>query len=129
MHSPTGNNSARRPRQAWQVRFVSDPQVSEKAIKKEYPGMGDRWSDINNTDMNGAKYPLLWPATLAEEDEVRARGHMILTRLEWITLLTSHWRHLVVTLFTRAADTLDILAADHPVYAGLVYCAEFFNIV
>ena len=30
--------------------------------------------------MNGAKYPLIWPATLPEEDSVRERGHMVLTR-------------------------------------------------
>ena len=91
--------------------------------------MGDRWTNVSRADMNGAKYPLLWPATLPEEDSVRGAGHMVLTRWEWFSLLSSHWRHLVVTLFTRAADTLGILKAEHPVYGVIVYCAEFFNIV
>ena len=38
VHSASGDNSGRRPRQAWQIRFVTDPQSAEKAIKKQYPG-------------------------------------------------------------------------------------------
>ena len=38
VHSASGDNSRRRPRQAWQLRFVTDPQSAEKAIKKQYPG-------------------------------------------------------------------------------------------
>ena len=32
--------------------------------------MGDKWSDDRNANVSGAKYPLLWPATLADEDQV-----------------------------------------------------------
>ena len=54
---------------------------------------------------------------------------MILTRLEWVTLLTSHWRHLLVTLFTRAADKLDLFTADHPLISLIAQSAEFLNII
>ena len=65
VHSATGVNSARRARQAWQVRFVTDPMTPELGVRK-HPGMGDKWTDLNNPHMNGAKSPLLWPATIAE---------------------------------------------------------------
>lgn len=38
VHSASGDNSGRRPRQAWQIRFVTDPQSAEKAIRRQYPG-------------------------------------------------------------------------------------------
>ena len=91
--------------------------------------MGDKWSGEDRVNMGGAKYPQLWPNTLPSEDEVRARGHMTMSVSEWFSLLTQHWRHVVVTTFTRAADKLHLLKADHPVYGAIVFIAELFHIV
>ena len=71
-------------------------------------GMGDKWAGESDK-VSGAKYPLLWPSTLPEEDLVRSSGHMTMDTWEWITLLTSHWRHLVLTLLSRAADKLGLM--------------------
>ena len=128
VHSATGLNSLGEERQAWQIRFVTDGQEAEKGIRRQYPGMGSRWGSGGDR-VGGAKYPLVWPATLQEEDEVRARGHMVLTRGEWIRLMASHWRHVLMTTTVRAADKLDLFQPDHPVYSFIVKLAQLLNIL
>ena len=54
-------------------RFVTDGQSAEKGIREQYPGMGSSWGKEGGR-VGGAKYPLLWPATLEEEDAVRQTG-------------------------------------------------------
>ena len=63
VHSATGLNSLAKERVAWQIRFITEGQSAEKGIRREYPGMGDRWQSQGGT-VGGAKYPLVWPATL-----------------------------------------------------------------
>ena len=58
---------------------MTDGQSAEKAIREQYPGMGSSW-ESDSGRVGGAKYPLVWPSTLQEEDDVRARAHMVLTR-------------------------------------------------
>ena len=89
-------------------------------------GMGDKWSDDSVANVSGAKYPLLWPATLPDEDQVRAAGHLTLSTAEWVTLLASHWRHLVLTTLTRAGDTLGVFKEGHIVYSTFIYFIKLF---
>ena len=90
--------------------------------------MGDKWAG-DSANVSGAKYPLLWPSTLAEEDLVRSGGHMTMDTLEWVSLLTSHWRHLVLTLLSRAADKLGIMDDDNAVINTVIYVANMLNII
>ena len=90
--------------------------------------MGDKWAG-NSENVSGAKYPLLWPSTLPEEDLVRSEGHMTLDTWEWVILLSSHWRHLVLTLLSRAADKLGIMNDDNAVINIVIYVAKMLNII
>ena len=94
-------------------------------------GMGDKWSGdtVETGNVSGAKYPLLWPATIPGEDAVRAGGHMVLGPGEWLELFMRQPSHLVVTTFTRALDTMGLFTADHPVFSVIVYFAEKLNIL
>ena len=75
--------------------------------------------------VGGAKYPLVWPATLEEEDAVRARGHMVLTRYQWAGLMLTHWRHLLITTSVRAADLMNLFQPDHALLGYLVKLAHY----
>ena len=68
VHTSSGDNSARASRQAWQIRFFSEPQMFVRGLDKAYPGMGLKYVDPSQAEITGAKYPRLWPHTLAEED-------------------------------------------------------------
>ena len=87
--------------------------------------MGSRW-ETEGDRVGGAKYPLVWPATLQEEDAVRARGHMVLTRYQWAVLMLSHWRHLLMTTSVRACDLLDLFRPEHELFG---YLAKFTHFV
>ena len=94
VHSSSGVNSLGRRRYAWQARFFTDPQDFHRGMYQSYPEMGTKHGggvDARDQEdgevvgqMRGVKYPLLWPSTLEEEDRVRARGHVTLTRWEWL---------------------------------------------
>ena len=68
VHTSSGDNSVRASRQAWQIRFFSEPQIFVRGLDKAYPGMGLKYVDPSQAEITGAKYPRLWPHTLAEED-------------------------------------------------------------
>ena len=68
VHTSSGDNSVRASRQAWQIRFFSEPQMFVRGLDKAYPGMGLKYVDPSQAEITGAKYPRLWPHTLAEED-------------------------------------------------------------
>ena len=68
VHTSSGDNSDRASRQAWQIRFFSEPQMFVRGLDKAYPGMGLKYVDPSQAEITGAKYPRLWPHTLAEED-------------------------------------------------------------
>ena len=72
VHTSSGDNSVRASRQAWQIRFFSEPQMFVRGLDKAYPGMGLKYVDPSQAEITGAKYPRLWPHTLAEEDEVQS---------------------------------------------------------
>ena len=93
--------------------------------------MGDSWSgDTGATgNVSGAKHPRLWPSTIPGEDKVRAGGHMVLGPGAWMQLFMRQPSHLAITTFTRAADTLRLFRADHPVFRVIVYFAEILNIL
>ena len=93
--------------------------------------MGDTWSgDTGVTgNVSGAKHPRLWPSTLPREDKVRAGGHMVLGPGAWVQLFMRQPSHLVITTFTRAADTLGLFRADHPVFRVIVNLAETLHVL
>ena len=93
--------------------------------------MGDHWSGDTwmTGNVSGAKYPRVWPSTIPEEDAVRAGGHMVLGPGAWLELFMRQPSHLVITTFTRAADTLGLFRADHPVFKVIVYLAETLHIL
>ena len=118
VHTSSGVNSLARQRYAWQVRFIADqgaPVFSQPGL---YPVMGSALSD------RGYSQPQVWPHTLTEEDEVRAGGHLTLTRLEWLRLLLSHPQHLLVTNTVR---TLETLGAFHPSNSLLPTLVDFLE--
>ena len=90
--------------------------------------MGDKWAG-ESENVSGAKYPLLWPWTLPEEDLVRSSGHMTMDTGEWINLLTTHWRHLVLTLLSRAADKLGMMNDDNALINIAMNFARILKII
>ena len=128
IHSSSGVNSMQIPRHALQMRFFTDPQTLERGIRTPYPEMGDKFTDSSQF-LSGSKYPRMWPETLPEEDEVRARGHMFLTKMEWILHLVKYPDHLLVTSVAAWAEYFGVFHTDHPVYEYLVRMAEICGIL
>lgn len=40
--------------------------------------------NTSNQTLGGIKHPRLWPSTLPWEDEVRAKGHIVYTRFDYL---------------------------------------------
>ena len=115
VHTTSGINSLARQRYAWQIRFVADTGDSWRHLESSlYPVMGSSLSD------RGYSQPQVWPHTLAEEDEVRAGGHLTLTRLEWLRLLLSHPQHLLVTNTVRTLETIGAFQPSNSLLPTLV---------
>ena len=116
VHTCSGDNSLRLPRQAWQLRFFSEPQVSisnrkylqkllsfqlfVRGLNKAYPGMGSKYMNRGD-DISGPKYPRLWPRTVPDEDEIRRQGHMTLTRIGWYTNIICYLEQCLCILCCR----------------------------
>ena len=77
---------------------VMQPLV--RGLYQSYPEMGDKFRHKSGLAA-GVRYPLLYPATLQEEDEEREQGHLTLSRVEWLNLMFSWPRHLLVTCAVR----------------------------
>ena len=103
VHTTSGLNSLARQRYAWQVRFINDTGESWRILESSlYPVLGSMLID------RGYWLPQVWPHTLPEEDEVRAGGHLTLTRLEHLGLLLSHPQHLLVTNTVRTLEAIGV---------------------
>ena len=128
IHSTSGVNTMKVPRHALQMRFFTDPQTLERGIQTPYPEMGDKFTN-GSVFLSGSKYPRIWPKTLEEEDAVRASGHMILTKLEWITHLAKYPDHLLVSCVASWAEYFGVFQPEHPVFLVLTKMAETFGIL
>ena len=117
VHTTSGVNSLARQRYAWQVRLITeDSSLREGASSQPslYPVMGSSLAD------RGYSQPQVWPHTLPEEDEVRAGGHLTLSRLEWLRLLLSHPQHLLVTNTVRTLETIGAFQPSNSLLPTLV---------
>merc|ERR1712126_472736 len=142
VHSSSGVNTVGRRRFAWQARYLAAPQVFPRAMYQYYPEMGTKhaggiypgspeescnWASSVST-ISGIKYPLVFPQTIREEDEIRSRGHVILTHWEWFRLMLSYPKHLLATNFVRVAERLG-LDLNGSTLGYIVKVSEYFGII
>ena len=112
VHTTSGINSLDRQRYALQVRFIADTEnISQSNL---YPVMGSKLAEA------GYDLPQVWPATLPQEDAVRAEGDLTLSRLEWLNLLLSHPQHLLVTNTVRTLETIGAFQPSNSLLPTLV---------
>jgi len=72
-----------------QLRFLADPCYFKYRFKKPpFPINQYQNEYLNVTDglVGGYKFTKLWPETLPEEDAIRAKGHVVLSKLDHLLI-------------------------------------------
>jgi Phytanoyl-CoA dioxygenase (PhyH) len=78
-------------RRAYQLRFMTDFELNPSAAASSSSSTTGSWWQrllFPMAPILPVASPQLWPHTLAEEDAIRAAGHVIYTKTDWVRRLT-----------------------------------------